>query len=71
MGYRPEYLAVDEVQGISDGVLAAVAKAYGARSAHECPDCESRWDQSTEDECPTCGISLDDLRARLARKVGA
>lgn len=56
---------------MDDALLAGIAQAYGARPEHECPDCESHWDQSTEDECPTCGLSVDDLRARLARKVGA
>lgn len=60
MGYRPEYMILDEV-----------AQAYGARPEHKCPDCESNWDQSSEDECPMCGLSVDDLRVRLARKVGA
>lgn len=53
---------------MDESVLAGIAQAYGMRPDKECPDCESRWDQESEDFCPTCELSLDDLRARLARK---
>jgi hypothetical protein len=69
MGYQPKYLAVDEVARIDDKVLAGVAQAYGARPEHECPDCESHWDRTLEAACTTCGLSVDDLAARLERRA--
>lgn len=69
MGYRPRLMIIDEVARIPDEVFVAAAKAYNAPKARTCPDCESHWDQSAEDVCATCGLSIDDLAARLERRT--
>lgn len=48
--------------------IAAAAHAHGAASK-ECPDCESHWDRELEHRCATCGLTLDDLAARLERRA--
>lgn len=53
---------------IRDRQIVEAAIVHGSPTT-DCPDCESHWDRATEDACSTCGLSLDDLRARLERKV--
>ena len=47
------------------------ARAYNGLLRDTCPDCEGNWDPAVQAECPTCRLTLDDLRARLERKVSA
>lgn len=66
--WNPMIMAIDEVAKIPDRVFEAVGRAHGAASK-ECPDCESHWDREIEDRCATCGLTLDDLTARLERRA--
>lgn len=60
----PWDLSVD----IRNQQIAAAGVAHGTASLH-CPDCGARWDRSLTDRCATCGLTSDDLRARLERRT--
>lgn len=50
-------------------ILGAVANAYGALRFEECPDCEGPFNPSEDEACQNCGLTVDDLCARLERRV--
>lgn len=57
----------DEVRGM---ILTAAKQAYsGSLKQNECPDCELYFNIDEEEVCMNCGLSLDDLCARLERRV--
>jgi uncharacterized protein (DUF983 family) len=52
----------DEMENdAAESVTVATQRAEAILGS--CPDCGALWDVRVEDSCPTCGLSVEDLRA--------